>query len=76
MTNWEQRFTVPPASDEELARYYQAHPQTFGAVPFDEARPGVVRAVSDERRTALVADWVAGLRRRADVIDLYLLPAR
>ena len=72
----EQRFTVPPATDEELARYYQAHPQTFSRVPFDQSRPDLVRAISDERRTALVADWVAGLRRRADVIDLYLLPAR
>jgi hypothetical protein len=27
---------------------------------------------SDERRPALIAEWVAGLRRRADVVDLYL----
>jgi hypothetical protein len=27
---------------------------------------------TDERRPALIADWVAGLRRRADVVDLYL----
>ena len=27
---------------------------------------------ADERRPALVDDWIAGLRRRADVIDLYL----
>jgi hypothetical protein len=27
---------------------------------------------ADERRPALIAEWVAGLRRRADVVDLYL----
>jgi parvulin-like peptidyl-prolyl isomerase len=27
---------------------------------------------TDERRQALVNDWIAGLRRRGDVIDLYL----
>jgi hypothetical protein len=28
---------------------------------------------SDERRQQVVGDWVAGLRRRADIIDLYLV---
>lgn len=30
-------------------------------------------SVSDERRRQVVEDWIAGLRRRADVIDLYLV---
>jgi hypothetical protein len=30
-------------------------------------------SVAGERRQQLVADWVAGLRRRADIIDLYLV---
>jgi hypothetical protein len=30
-------------------------------------------SVSDERRQQVVDDWVAGLRRRADIIDLYLV---
>jgi hypothetical protein len=30
-------------------------------------------AASDERRQQVVADWIAGLRRRADIIDLYLV---
>jgi hypothetical protein len=30
-------------------------------------------SVSDERRPQVVEDWIAGLRRRADVIDLYLV---
>jgi hypothetical protein len=76
----EQRFTVPPASEDEVARYYAAHAQAFARnsqVPsFDEVRGDVMRAMTEERRAALVADWVAGLRRRGDVIDLYLLPVR
>jgi hypothetical protein len=30
-------------------------------------------SVSEERRQQVVDDWVAGLRRRADIIDLYLV---
>lgn len=30
-------------------------------------------SVSEERRQQLVEEWVAGLRRRADIIDLYLV---
>jgi hypothetical protein len=29
-------------------------------------------SVSEERRRQVVDDWVAGLRRRADIVDLYL----
>ena len=76
----DQRFTVPLPNEEDLLRYYRAHPQAFtrnGAVlPFDAARPDVISAVITERKTTLVTEWVSGLRRRADVIDLYLLPAR
>jgi hypothetical protein len=71
-----QRFTTAPPTDEDLGRYYRDHPQAFmrqgQLVPFDAAREDVVRVMTEDRRTALIADWVAGLRRRADVIDLYL----
>ena len=30
-------------------------------------------SASDERRQQVVDDWIAGLRRRADIIDLYLV---
>lgn len=73
----DQRFTVPPPSDEELARYYGAHAAAFTrageVIPFEAARADIVRMVSDERRAALVAEWVGGLRRRAEVI---LLPVQ
>jgi hypothetical protein len=44
-------------------------------VPFDEARQDVGQAVVSDRRRALVDEWMAGLRRRAEIADLYL-PAR
>jgi hypothetical protein len=30
-------------------------------------------SVSDDRRQQVVVDWIAGLRRRADIIDLYVV---
>ena len=71
-----QRFAVPVPSDDELNRYYTEHQAAFmrGAelVPFDAARPLVLQAVVAERRKVLVDDWIAGLRRRGDITDLYL----
>jgi hypothetical protein len=72
----DQRFNVAPPTDDDLDRYYRSHPEMFtrqGRVaPFDEVRPEVTRAVTDQRRNVLIAAWVAGLRRRGDVIELYL----
>jgi len=71
-----QRFTVPPPSDEELAQYYRAHSQDFTRdgklAPLDAVRPQVTQALGSERRATMIEDWVSGLRRRADVLDLYL----
>jgi hypothetical protein len=71
----DQRFIVAPPSEDELARYYREHPEMFKQqgqlVPFETARQDVTRAATGERRKALIADWVAGLRRRGDVIELY-----
>ena len=71
----DQRFTVASPSDEEVGRYYREHQQEFsrnGAiVPFDQARQNVVQAIRTERRRMLVDDWVAGLRRRAEIVDMY-----
>jgi hypothetical protein len=72
----EQRFTVPPPSDDELAGYYRDHPQAFTRAgqtpPFDDVRLSVAQRWADERREALVTSWVAGLRRRAEITDLYV----
>jgi hypothetical protein len=72
----DQRFTVPPPTDEEIGLYYREHSASFTRdgrlLGFEEARSEIARTLSDDRRKALTADWVAGLRRRADVISLYL----
>jgi len=71
----DQRFTVAPPTDEELGRYYRDHQQAFSrngaAIPFEQARQDVAQAVRAERRGALVDEWVAGLRRRVEIVDLY-----
>lgn len=73
----DQRFTVPPPNEDEIAGYYRDHPQTFTrggqVVPFDIARAEVAAALTTSRRTTLVNDWVSGLRRRADVSNLYVV---
>ncbi len=68
----QQRFgtTLEPSETEVLA-YYRLHPERF-------TRDGALRAfnavieeartlVTEERRATTIRDWVAGLRRRADV---------
>ena len=71
----DQRFSVAPPTDEDLGRYYREHQQEFSrngaALPFEQARQEVAQAVRAERRRALVDEWVAGLRRRAAIVDLY-----
>jgi hypothetical protein len=73
----EQRFpsTILP-TDEEVAAYYGTHTAEFatgGRVPaLAEVREQVRRRLAAERRQALMADWVDGLKRRGDVIKLYL----
>ena len=69
----DQRFTVQAPSDEDLGRYYREHPQSFTAdgrlTPFEQARPRIVEAATAERRQRLVDEWVAGLRRRAEIVE-------
>jgi hypothetical protein len=75
----DQRFTVVAPTDDDLGRYYRDHPDAFTRngrlVPFGEARQDVAQAAVTDRRRALVDDWMAGLRRRAEIADLYV-PAR
>jgi hypothetical protein len=71
-----QRFTVPPPGDDDLTAYYRSHLAAFSEngqpVAFADARSRLVDAVVAERREGLVNTWVAGLRRRAEVTNLYL----
>lgn len=72
----DQRFAVPPPTEEEIGLYYREHPAQFShagrLMPFETARGDVLQAIVDERRKALTVDWIIGLRRRADLIDLHL----
>jgi hypothetical protein len=56
-------------------RAYLDHPDAFTRngrlAPFDDARQDVAQAVVTDRRRALVDEWVAGLRRQAEISDLY-----
>jgi peptidyl-prolyl cis-trans isomerase SurA len=72
----DQRFAVPAPSEEELRAYYDEHRQAFAhgtqERSFDDVRPEIVEAIVAARRKPLVDDWVAGLRRRGDITDLYI----
>jgi len=68
----DQRFgTSVQVSDDEVANYYRSHEAEFvrggDAVPFEEAEAMARQRVSDERRRAIIDQWLADLRNRADV---------
>ena len=74
-TYLDQRFTsaVQP-TDEELVTYYRRHEADFTQggriLPFAEVRETVGSRVAAERRQDLIADWVASLSGRSNVIRL------
>ena len=72
----DQRFAVPAPSEDELLAYYREHPEAFtrgtNRLSFDAVRPQIVETLVASQRKTLVDDWVAGLRRRGDITDLYL----
>ena len=72
---FEQRFTVAPPGDEELGRYYRDHQDVFTRngvlAPFAEVRQDIVQTLVADRRRALADEWIAGLRRRGDIVDRY-----
>jgi hypothetical protein len=72
----DERFPVPPPDDDALGQYYRDHLGAFTRagqiVPFDAARADITIALAASRRSALVSDWVRGLRRRADITNLYV----
>jgi hypothetical protein len=68
----DQRFgTTVQVSDDEVDKYYRAHPDEFLRdgllIPFAEAEPLARERAAAERRQATVAQWITGLRSRADV---------
>jgi hypothetical protein len=73
----EQRFTASiQPSDEQIAGYYRANAETFTRngklLPYAEARDEARAEFIEARRKTLVSDWLAGLRRRAEIVDLYV----
>jgi hypothetical protein len=72
----EQRFAIPPATENELNQYYREHIEAFThsgrVVPLEVVRADIARTLSTARRATLIQDWVSGLRRRANIMDLYL----
>jgi hypothetical protein len=68
----QQRFGAPvQPSEEEVLQYYRDHAAQFsrgGAVrSYAEAHDDARAALIADRRSATIAEWVAGLRRRANV---------
>jgi hypothetical protein len=70
-----QRFgaSYQPGEDE-VARYYRSHESEFvrnGVLrPYEDVREEARTRLVDDRSASLVRDWIAGLRRRADVTIL------
>lgn len=71
-----QRFSTVPPLDEEVAEYYRTHRDRFSRDgqlrPIEEVRPDVVQALELDRRQIMVDEWLAGLRRRVTVTDVYV----
>jgi hypothetical protein len=72
----EQRFSSAPPSEEEVLAYYRSHVDRFtrdGQVqPLDQVEGDVVQAIELDGRQLMVNDWLAGLRRRATIADVYI----
>lgn len=67
-----QRFdALAEPTDDEVAAYYRDHPSEFTRdgqlLPLDDVQARLRERLATERREVLVAEWVASLRRRADI---------
>ena len=71
-----QRFGAVLPTDDEVARYYREHESAFTRdgmrLPLAEVQNEIRQQLASDRRAALIAAWVADLRRRTDVNVLYL----
>lgn len=66
------RFPLVDVSDAEAERYYRTNAEAFRRngvlMPFEQAAPAARDAASRERREARIAQWIAGLRKRTEVL--------
>lgn len=69
----DQRFAAGPrpGDDEVAAAYRERYGGAAGAPPLEQVAEQLRRDLEAERRARLVADWVRGLRERADVTILH-----
>jgi peptidyl-prolyl cis-trans isomerase SurA len=67
----QQRFGAIQPSEDEILQYYRAHTASFtrnGVLrPFDDAHDVARAALIAERRAGTIDEWLAGLRRRANI---------
>jgi hypothetical protein len=68
----DQRFgTAAPADDLEAAEYYRAHPDEFTVggqlQPYEDVAATARTRAAERRRQAAIAEWLGGLRMRADL---------
>jgi hypothetical protein len=67
----QQRFGAIQPTEEEILQYYRDHSAAFtqnGALrSFDDAHDVARAALIADRRAETIRDWVAGLRRRANI---------
>jgi hypothetical protein len=66
----QQRFGAIQPTESDVAQYYRDHAAEFGGRSLQQVRDAVAAALAKERRDAVIADWVAGLRRRANITVL------
>jgi hypothetical protein len=63
----QQRFGTIQPSEVDVAQYYREHANEFGGKSLQDVHDAVAAQLTAERRASLVSEWVAGLRRRANI---------
>ncbi|MEP6914485.1 MAG: hypothetical protein ABJC89_02525 [Acidobacteriota bacterium] len=66
-TYLQQRFGAIVPSEPDILQYYRTHAADFPQTAFDQAHDRALAALVAERRAATIGEWVAGLRRRANI---------
>jgi hypothetical protein len=63
----QQRFGAVLPSEQEILQYYRDHAAEFSQSTFDQVHDRARSSLVAERRAGLIGEWVAGLRRRANI---------